>query len=190
VQPAPGDDAASFRRPRRARWRRAARIGRYGGLALLVAVVLVWVWSGWYALQVVYGSASSQLFVRIGRGRLSLIAGAQGTFGMGTAAGLHAGAGRGPPPGWDWGSRFAIRRTPPGGLRVVIPLMLPASLIGVVVVALYYAERRARPKAGECPACGYNRAGLSDDAACPECGWARVLTPAAADSAPPPSGGP
>jgi hypothetical protein len=54
---------------------------------------------------------------------------------------------------------------------VAIPLWLPC---GICVLAAWRAWRcdalERRGRAGLCIACGYDRAGLGPDAACPECG--------------------
>ncbi len=55
---------------------------------------------------------------------------------------------------------------------VSIPLWIPGVLSAAVLVppVLRTARRRRRFKAGRCPRCGYDLAGLAPAAVCPECG--------------------
>ncbi len=56
----------------------------------------------------------------------------------------------------------------PAGFWLAIPLAYPALLAGAAAAILWSWERRRKP--GACASCGYDRAGLSHAAACPECG--------------------
>lgn len=61
----------------------------------------------------------------------------------------------------------------PGSIRYFdIPFWLPILLFASISGGLFWRDRRVsrRAKAGECPSCGYSRAGLALDAVCPECG--------------------
>jgi hypothetical protein len=48
-------------------------------------------------------------------------------------------------------------------------LFYAAVLLGVVE-GVAFARRRIRRRKGRCASCGYDRAGLAEGAACPECG--------------------
>ncbi len=48
-------------------------------------------------------------------------------------------------------------------------LFYAAVLLGVVE-GVGFARRRVRRGRGRCPSCDYDRAGLAEGAACPECG--------------------
>ena len=48
-------------------------------------------------------------------------------------------------------------------------LFYAAVLLGMVE-CIAFARRRLRHRKGRCPSCGYDRAGLAEGAACPECG--------------------
>jgi hypothetical protein len=48
-------------------------------------------------------------------------------------------------------------------------LFYAAVLLGVVE-GVAFARRRVRRAKGRCPSCGYDRAGLAEGSACPECG--------------------
>ncbi|MFM9996191.1 MAG: hypothetical protein ACKVU4_10360 [Phycisphaerales bacterium] len=61
--------------------------------------------------------------------------------------------------------RFAIDSR---GFGLTLPLWLPLVLTAVPGVWLWRLDRRASP--GCCAACGYDLAGLTPGAACPECG--------------------
>lgn len=57
-----------------------------------------------------------------------------------------------------------------------VPLWVPVVLLGVGSVVLF---RSTRVKPGACGSCGYSRAGLAVETACPECGTAAPPSPAA-----------
>jgi hypothetical protein len=65
------------------------------------------------------------------------------------------------------------------GKVLTIPIWIPASLSLTGFAALAWLDRRAArtERAGHCPRCGYDRAGLPADAACPECGVAHAPHP-------------
>ena len=55
-------------------------------------------------------------------------------------------------------------------LGFTLNTLLAAGLVLGVVEGVRLARRRLRRKRGRCPACGYDRRGLAEGAACPECG--------------------
>lgn len=53
-------------------------------------------------------------------------------------------------------------------LGTVFAFVIPGAAIGVLLAVL---SRKTEPRAGYCPACGYDLAGLNHRTTCPECGW-------------------
>jgi hypothetical protein len=76
----------------------------------------------------------------------------------------------GPRPQWTW--RFYDPG--PAGKHLFLPLWIPAALtmLPAALAWRHDLRMRRRARAGECPSCGYPRAGLAPDAKCPECGAA------------------
>lgn len=54
---------------------------------------------------------------------------------------------------------------------IMIPYWLPILLFASISGGLFWRDRRAsrRANAGDCPSCGYSRAGLAHGVVCPEC---------------------
>jgi hypothetical protein len=69
---------------------------------------------------------------------------------------------------WQW-QRLPTRIVP---LGFTLNTLLAAGVLLGVVEGFAFARRRARRVKGRCAACGYDRGGLPNDAACPECGKA------------------
>jgi hypothetical protein len=89
-----------------------------------------------------------------------------------------------PPPGplttereWRWRCWTSSFRATPllpsvsraNGLSVVVPLWIPAILLGAWAGLLWRAHLSSGDR-WRCAWCGYDRRGLAADAACPECG--------------------
>ena len=141
---------------------------KWGGAALTVLLVVVWVGSGWFDIQ--YGSRSNVGLV-ISRGCLAVLA-----FQGGIPAGdigvvcRYTGSLVGYQlvwmPGWEQG----IVRGP------VLPLWIPALLCLLITAWTFRLDALARRRArlNLCPKCHYDRTGLAGraDAVCPECGAA------------------
>ena len=56
---------------------------------------------------------------------------------------------------------------------IILPIYLPFTALAIPTALLFYLDRRTtrRTRAGRCPTCAYNRAGLpSPSTPCPECG--------------------
>jgi hypothetical protein len=70
-----------------------------------------------------------------------------------------------PSDGFD--GRFPTRILPLG--FALNTLFYAAVLLGTVE-GVAFARRRVRRGKGRCPSCGYDRAGLAEGSACPECG--------------------
>lgn len=81
-------------------------------------------------------------------------------------------------PGWHWGSQGTVTGVTLRLTMLKIPLWMPAALTGALTPLLWRRHRRRlrRQRAGRCPFCGYDLAGMRlTDAGklrCPECGKA------------------
>lgn len=69
------------------------------------------------------------------------------------------------PTGW-WPRRY--RRV--GWPALDVPLWMVAGLFAIPAGCLWWCGKR--PRVGHCATCGYDRAGLRPNSACPECGSA------------------
>jgi hypothetical protein len=89
----------------------------------------------------------------------------------------------GPDPDREWWAGFWAGRSPlwtpqilsvPGRLAVTLPLWIPTGAVLLVTASAWRLDMlaRRRERAGLCPKCYYDRAGLAAGAACPECGSA------------------
>jgi hypothetical protein len=60
----------------------------------------------------------------------------------------------------------------PGYLFIGIPLWCPALLVMLPTIVAWRTDMKAqgRSRAGACIKCGYDRAGISTQTVCPECG--------------------
>ena len=137
---------------------------KWGGAALCVFILVVWGASGWWWVQ---AYASNGWVGSVFAGRLAI-----GTYAL--------------PVPWTTSIRMAAVSKPPeffwwfdlesysGDGYIEIPLWaIAAPLAGITAIAWRLdtlARRRAR--AGLCPKCRYDRAGLAPGAVCPECGAA------------------
>lgn len=155
-------------------WRRLARKGgKWAGVVAALAVIaggaVTWSESRWCELC---GAAIS-----IGRGRVVCSGPQRSTIGDAPLDVIRAYVAETPAQeavlnrslrtGWAWpvwklGTRWAVS----------IPLWVPLCVMAIPTTLLWRADRRAarREKVGHCPACGYDRRGLTQDAPCPECG--------------------
>ncbi|MFT3686174.1 MAG: hypothetical protein QM783_14840 [Phycisphaerales bacterium] len=83
------------------------------------------------------------------------------------------------PPGlpkfWRWEARWSNNWTS-AATYVRFPVWAPSLLTGSFAVLLLRSGAAARRRAstGECSKCGYDLAGLAEDATCPECGPAKT----------------
>ena len=152
---------------------------KWGGAAVTVPLVGVWVASVWCGATC---ETDDQ------KGRVSGCAVAHGT--------LHAGLiakydGFQPQPaGWHWSvssippgmSWWAVHvRTGPDWFAE-LPLWIPVSLCLPPAAAAWYLDTlaRRRVRLNLCPKCNYDRAGLAAGTVCPECGKAAFTAPSAA----------
>jgi hypothetical protein len=68
-----------------------------------------------------------------------------------------------------WNGQLPTRILP---LGFTLNTLLAAAVILTLTEGPGAWRRRARRAKGRCPSCGYDRAGITMDAACPECGAA------------------
>jgi hypothetical protein len=100
--------------------------------------------------------------------------GANGTYSNGYAHqsigwySLREGTGKGFNPAFRPGALYLPTRPLPLGFALNT-LFYAAVVLGVVEFVAF-ARRRVRRGRGRCPSCGYDRAGLAEGSACPECG--------------------
>ena len=155
----------------RRRWTRA-------GLISAAAIALVWLVSGWYGVGVEWeGTDARSAFDRRVLCWAGMIVAVNQPM-RGPSPSSPSITVVGPEllhelwqPSWNWLPDF---RTDRGASMIAVPLWIPLVLLGVPTGVAWWRDRRRgrRLNAGECPSCGYDRAGLAAGAACPECGVA------------------
>jgi hypothetical protein len=158
--------------------RRMNRVVRWGGAAACAVVVVVYTASGWW-------SVSSWA------GRRALLSAGRGAVGAHwinepddhLLKSIRDIDGRHPKlrrftekdDGWLW--RPVLQRWSvfgaPINVQAIVPLWLPLAL-SAAPTALAWCSHLRRRRAGLCPKCGYDPAGLPPTAPCPECGRARA----------------
>ena len=141
---------------------------KWGGAAVTVLLVVVWVGSGWWWIgRTEYG----HFHPVIGNGRITLI---YTTYPLNLSHRV---------PGiyverlesiwWAWGFEWENY----GGIRALRMPLWPFALASSASYALAWrldTLARRRAKLNLCPKCGYDRTGILQDAKCPECGLASV----------------
>ena len=144
--------------------RAVINVVKWGGLVVTVLLLVVWIGSGWKAATRINAS-----------GRIDVVC-----YG---AIRIHAApSGRAfPPHGWRMGQTqtpyiyWWFGRNGSGPSSVYIIPLWPAVLLALLATAAAWradSQHLRRARAGMCPACGYDRAGLAAGVACPECGAA------------------
>jgi hypothetical protein len=136
---------------------------KWGGAAVTVLLVVVWIASGWAAVGW-YGE--SGFGVRIGEGGLQV--GRYPTVWPGGAS---------LPQGLTW-DRSESAAFSPGFMsdgisaHAFVPLWIMFAIVLAPTVFAWRLDARARPRArlNLCQKCAYDRAGLASPAKCPECG--------------------
>jgi hypothetical protein len=75
---------------------------------------------------------------------------------------------------WKTFFRRSPKPAPHPDFVVILPLYIPLVVLALPTSILFHRDRRSArwARAGHCPNCGYDRAGLTPAAACPECGSA------------------
>jgi hypothetical protein len=149
---------------------------KWGGAAVTVLLVVVWVASGWFRL-VAFSGWNDTLGVSRGRVSISIprdrtVPGFVRTK-VYIRQALSFARGR-----WDWNFQhqqslvgtslngIALRVTTESVYVPIWALLIPVA--GLTLLAHILGSHRARSNL--CPKCGYDRTGLSVGAVCPECG--------------------
>jgi hypothetical protein len=134
---------------------------KWGGAAVTVLLVVVWIGSGW-----VGGGWMSKrgagLAVMPGR----LVVSLQSFPFENEFGGWRSRIPREPMEWWFEGGRGNF------GWNVWVPIWLPAIMLGLASAAAWRRDHlvRRRARLNLCPKCNYDRAGIAGDAKCPECG--------------------
>lgn len=140
--------------------RRVRRLKRIQVPLLVLAMLTAVVWGASARWGLIWQTDSFQ----------TAIAGGAWTFARkpGTRLGLaQNGLHFGPHRGWRWGGNLALPDWS-GCYTWALPLWIVAA--GLAAWPIAQLTLGGRPRAAECPSCGYSRAGLAPDARCPECG--------------------
>jgi hypothetical protein len=134
---------------------------KWGGAAVTVLLVVVWIGSGWR------GAAwfSQSWAIAVDGGSIMVVYSPAALKGM---TGWHA-----VPVAGEYRWWFFHHETP---LGVVwgMPTWIPAGLVLLVTARAWWIDCRIRRLASVhlCPKCRYDRAGLATGSVCPECGAA------------------
>jgi len=140
---------------------------KWGGAAVTVLLVVVWIGSGWYSLAW-RSKGGSCISANAGLGRVYLVAPWR-TIQSGAPKGWHF-AEQG--SGFYWW-RWRVRHDDfLHSMYVSFPMWVPIVLLGCVCSLAWRLDTlpRRRARLNLCPKCNYDRTGLAADAACPECG--------------------
>jgi hypothetical protein len=142
---------------------------KWGGAAVTLLLVVVWIGSGWWT---VLWAPSNSISAGAGQGCVS--------FAVGKMMSLTPTGPVSPPDFQCWhhpSMSFAWRWTPEwfefGEMReITVPIW---ALIVIACATSAYAWRvdavaRRQARLNLCPKCNYDRAGIAAGAACPECG--------------------
>ena len=161
---------------------------KYGGAALTVLLVVVWIGSGWWTIwtPVAYVSAGEFAIIKMAR---QLPPAGTVLRPMDPVSSL-------PTASIPWqlermpfsltGTHTPLYRNVTTGFRRVLisasviqlwPIVL-ASAIGTLAAWGLDTLARRRERMNLCPKCHYDRTGLAGDAVCPECGAASLTPPA------------
>jgi hypothetical protein len=157
---------------------------------LAFVVCAVWVASFWVAARRSWGAGVSILLdageIGVSQGTLYWLTwnsgSALGGFQKGSIVDYEVAV------GYSWGPSVSSWWPPHGGRWVAanhgagwVPLWPPTAILALLAAWLWrrHFVRRRLLRSGHC-ACGYDRAGLADDAPCPECGRTASCTRAVA----------
>ena len=142
--------------------RAVCKTGKWGGLVLTALLLLVWNWSAWH--YIVWYSSNNGV-VEVDSARLLVHS---------PPVGLPWGPFAGVEKAWkpfslEWGFEWSSSAR---GISFTVPLWFPFLLTLLATALAWWADLKyARcALAGNCPKCGYGRAGLPAAGLCPECG--------------------
>jgi hypothetical protein len=137
---------------------------KWGGAVMTVLMVVVWIGSRWWSVV----------------GQLPVL----GVVGVGGGQAFDCWNDQIPWSGAEWPRldrlpytelAWSFKRLPVpryGYTLYVLPMWVPTciGLLATIVVWRRDSRLSKHERIGRCPRCGYNRAGIGRDAACPECG--------------------
>jgi hypothetical protein len=162
---------------------RIRRAIKWGGAAVTVLLVVVWIGSGWWHVNC--WASRRAIEVSVSGGVFDVMWGPAIDFpaGDGDRRSLEAGWRVGTVYtniGWYYDRGYHLSWWYWGDLSRYLPHLRSVGVPLWVIVALALAVTargwrldtlaRRRARVGLCPECGYDRRGLSPDAPCPECG--------------------
>ena len=135
---------------------------KWGGAAVTVLLVVVWIGSGWWD----WGYYGRRLGVGLTRGELSIVSDLR-LKGWG-----HAGWESSFDPNWRFPIGCFEYQPVYLGWTLYIPLWAPVVATSFVSYCAWRLDTlsRRRARVGLCPKCNYDRTGLAVGAVCPECG--------------------
>lgn len=144
------------------------RVGKWVGLVMTAAVVVLWLGSGAVSVGVWWQSGTREQMWQLARGRVGLI---QNDFSpVSYPSGVTVRGPRWLGDYWlDWGIVKRFRVSGPGikTVTTIVWLWPLVILLGVPTAWLWWRDART-DEPGCCPRCGYDLAGI--EGACPECG--------------------
>lgn len=151
---------------------------KWAGAGMCAVILAAWFASGWFG-SIVQTLEHERLWdFEVVGGRLCLARVDFGPPGSVSGSEFHSSVTKRktPTPAWDWSISREVHVNPglPNDYFIEVPLHVPLALIALVTGGLFGNDTRRRRTAGtnRCAKCGYDRAGLAEGAACPECGVA------------------
>jgi hypothetical protein len=154
---------------------RAARVVRWAGTVVCGGIVLVFLLSmGWWMAW--FDGSGGEMICEDGAVGVRMVdwlqLKAQLTIPAGSRPRHGAWHGHSTPTDVLWWPHYASVGKPAYLREIWVPLWIPFAAAALPTGLLWRAQlrRRRRVRVGLCPACGYDRAGIAPDAACPECG--------------------
>jgi hypothetical protein len=132
---------------------------KWGGAAVTVLLLVVWIGSGWF-----YSIRAARIAIGCAHGSLVVAPNGDGRS----------------MPTWWWGwhfyripAGFDLWFSYKGEYDWSVPLWVLIAPLGASTALAWRADARAhnaRARLNLCPKCNYDRAGIAADANCPECG--------------------
>lgn len=138
---------------------------KWGGTALTVLLVALWILCAWYNLGYIDSVGRGAV---LADGRIILLHNREVKFLGSGLTGWTASLSE-EYPRINWWFDFSFEEPITGG---AIPLWLPTGFTLLATAAAWRAEGivRRRTRGSLCGTCGYDRAGLAKGSPCPECG--------------------
>jgi len=138
---------------------------KWGGAAVTVLLVVVWIGSGWWFVSL---SNSTGGCLALEHGRLNVVI-PNADSNLSTNPGLYASR-------CQFRMWWSFEASHPGYAFYCVPLWGIAGIVACATWVVWWfdalALRRDRIAANQCPKCEYDRTDLAAGAICPECGAA------------------